>query len=91
MSHVARQVRITGRVQGVFFRAWAAQEAQALEITGWVRNAPDGSVEAHLEGDQWAVQRLVELLHQGPPSAQVAQVDVKDARFERADRFEIQH
>jgi len=91
MSHVTRHVRITGLVQGVFFRAWAAEQARNLEIVGWVRNASDGSVEAHLEGEKWSVQQLIDLLHQGPPSAQVAHVDVEDAEPERADRFEVRH
>jgi acylphosphatase len=91
VSVIARHVRVSGLVQGVFFRAWAAEEARALGVAGWVRNATDGSVEAHLEGEQWAVQQLVELLHQGPPSAQVAQVDVEDAESERTDRFEVRH
>ena len=78
MSHVARHVTIIGRVQGVLFRAWTAEQAKALGVNGWVRNTPDGSVEAHLQGDRWAVQRLIELLHRGPPSAVVDKV-VEDA------------
>ena len=66
MSHVARHVRVTGRVQGVFFRAWAQQQANELGVFGWVRNAADGSVEAHLEGKKWSVQQLVDRLRQGP-------------------------
>jgi acylphosphatase len=91
MSQVALHVRVTGRVQGVFFRAWAAERARALGVRGWVRNAPDGSVEGHLEGDKAAVQLLVDLLHQGPPSAQVSKVDVEVADPEDADGFEVRH
>ena len=91
MSHIARHVRVTGLVQGVFFRAWMAEEARALGVTGWVRNAPDGSVEAHLEGEKWSIQQLVDHLHRGPPSAQVAQVIVEEATAEGADRFEVRH
>jgi acylphosphatase len=86
---VSRHVRITGRVQGVFFRAWTEQQAKALDVTGWVRNCPDGSVEAHFEGEQWPVQELIELLRLGPPSAQVDAVTDGEAEFTRADRFEI--
>ena len=86
---VSRHVRIAGRVQGVFFRAWTQQQAKELEVTGWVRNCPDGSVEAHLEGEQWPVQRLIELLHRGPPSAAVESVTDDAADFTRADRFEV--
>jgi acylphosphatase len=86
---VSRHVRITGRVQGVFFRAWTEQQARALDVAGWVRNCPDGSVEAHLEGEQWPVQELIELLRLGPPAAQVDKVTDAEAEFTRADRFEV--
>ena len=86
---VSRYVRITGLVQGVFFRAWTQQQAIALEVTGWVRNCPDGSVEAHLEGEQWPVQQLIQLLRRGPPSADVDQLTDGEAEFTRADRFEV--
>ena len=91
MSQVALNIRVTGLVQGVFFRAWAAERARALDVTGWVRNAADGSVEGHLEGDKAAVQLLIDLLHQGPPSAQVAAVDFEMAEPEGSDRFEVRH
>jgi acylphosphatase len=87
----SRHVRVTGRVQGVFFRAWTQQQANSLEVKGWVRNCPDGSVEAHLEGEQWAVQRLIELLRQGPPSAVIEQVTDTEAEFARSDAFEVRH
>ena len=91
MSHVARHVRVTGRVQGVFFRAWTAEQAKVLGVNGWVRNAPDGSVEAHLQGDKWSVQRMIELLHRGPPSAEVDQVVVEDAELGAALEFAVRH
>jgi acylphosphatase len=91
MSHVARLVRVTGLVQGVFFRAWTAEQARDLGVTGWIRNAPDGSVEAHLEGEKWSVQQLVDLLHRGPPSARVSNVSVDDVETERAEQFEVRH
>ena len=59
MGEVARHVRVTGRVQGVFYRAWTREQAHALGVHGWVRNCPDGSVEAHAEGDEQAVEELV--------------------------------
>ena len=52
MAEVARHVRVTGRVQGVFFRAWAQGQARELGVSGWIRNCPDGSVEAHLGGEE---------------------------------------
>ena len=90
-GRVGRSVRVTGRVQGVFFRAWAAEQARALGVAGWIRNASDGSVEAHLEGDESAVQQLAELLHEGPPGARVLRVDVNEADPEGSDRFDVRH
>ena len=91
MSHVAFRVRVTGHVQGVFFRAWTAQEANRLGVSGWARNAPDGSVEAHLEGEKWPVQQLIDLLHRGPPSAEVDRVMVEDAKPGASGSFEVRH
>lgn len=88
---VALHVRVTGLVQGVFFRAWTAEQARALGVAGWVRNVADGSVEGHLEGDKAAVEKLVALLHQGPPSARVSSIDVKAVEAEGGDRFEVRH
>ena len=70
----AVDVLISGRVQGVFFRARAYDEATRLDVSGWVRNEPDGSVAAHLEGDADAVDALVEWCRHGPPYAQVERV-----------------
>ncbi len=62
---------ISGRVQGVFFRAWAAESAQRLGLGGWVRNLVDGRVEAVYEGDPAKVERMIELSREGPPHARV--------------------
>jgi acylphosphatase len=78
-------------VQGVFFRAWTQQQARDLGVTGWVRNASDGSVEAHLEGDEAAIKALVDRLHRGPPSAEVEDVEVEEVSAEGLDRFEVRH
>ena len=91
MSRVARHVRVTGLVQGVFFRGWAAEQARTLGVAGWVRNDPDGSVEGYLEGDEGQVQQLIDQLHHGPPSAHVAQVAVEEVTPEGADRFDVRH
>ena len=88
---VARRVRVTGRVQGVFFRAWTRDEARALGLTGWVRNDADGSVEAHLEGSDAAVSKMVELMGQGPSHAHVDEVYVEEADPEGHDGFEVRH
>lgn len=68
------RMRIEGRVQGVYFRATAQREAEALGVTGFVRNLPDGAVEALAEGEETAVDRLVEWCRHGPPGARVTRV-----------------
>ncbi len=91
MGKVARHVTVTGRVQGVFFRAWMRDQAKALGVTGWVRNCPDGSVEAHLEGEEDAVRWLVDLMYDGPGGARVDRVAVEDAKIEGLTGFEVRH
>jgi acylphosphatase len=88
---IARRVRVTGRVRGVFFRAWTRDEARRLGVTGWVRNCADGSVEAHVEGDETRVQALIERLNQGPPHARVDRIDVNEAPLDQATSFEVRH
>lgn len=65
-------VHITGRVQGVFFRAETADLARNLGLTGWVRNLPDGRVEAVFEGEKGAVKQAVDFCRRGPPGAYVS-------------------
>lgn len=91
MGTVARHVRVTGRVQGVFFRAWAREQAQAIGVSGWVRNCPDGRVEAHVEGDGRAVDRMIDRLRAGPPSARVEDVRTWDVEPCDFDCFEVRH
>lgn len=91
MARVGRHVHVTGRVQGVFFRAWTQEQANGLGVAGWVRNCPDGSVEAHLAGEESAIQLLVERLHDGPPSAVVDRVDVIEADPEPGGSFEVRN
>ena len=88
---VARHLSITGRVQGVFFRAWAREQADALGITGWIRNRPDGHVEAHLEGEQAAVEQMIERLRSGPPAAKVDDLRTWSVEACDFDDFEVRH
>lgn len=67
---------VHGRVQGVFFRAATKREAQSLGVNGWVRNLPDGRVEAIFEGEEDVVKMLVDFCRQGPRGAKVSKVDV---------------
>jgi acylphosphatase len=89
MARIARHVRVTGRVQGVFFRAWTREQAQALQVSGWVRNCSDGSVEAHLEGNQEAVTKLIRRMREGPRAAQVSAVETSDVDREGLDDFTV--
>jgi acylphosphatase len=86
---VARHVRVTGHVQGVFYRAWAQGQARELAISGWIRNCPDGSVEAHLQGDERDVDRMIDRMRRGPSNARVDDVAVADAEPGEPGRFEL--
>ncbi len=74
-----RRLRIRGRVQGVWFRESMRREAERLGVTGWVRNLPDGSVEAVVQGETVAVDLMVAWSRSGPPLARVEQVEVEEA------------
>ena len=86
---IARRVRVTGRVQGVFFRAWTTEQAERLSVTGWVRNCRDGSVEALVQGEADAVEALIDAMHRGPPSARVERVEVEEAEPEPLSGFAV--
>ncbi|HEX7534066.1 MAG TPA: acylphosphatase [Syntrophales bacterium] len=74
-------VIISGRVQGVFFRARTRETALALKLTGWVRNHHDGSVEATFEGDDKHVESMLEWCRKGPPHAIVNNVDAAEEPY----------
>lgn len=73
---IRAHVFVSGRVQGVFFRSETRREAKKHGVTGWVRNLPDGRVEAVFEGDEEAVKKLIEFCKHGPPYAKVTRVEV---------------
>lgn len=75
------RVLISGRVQGVFFRAETQRVAQSLGITGWVRNTRDGKVEAVFEGEEDKLQEMLKWCHRGPALARVTQVEVEEEPF----------
>jgi acylphosphatase len=75
------RVIISGRVQGVFFRAYTRETALALKLTGWVRNLHDGSVEAVFEGEDTNVQTMLEWCKKGPPHAIVNKVDAAEETY----------
>jgi acylphosphatase len=80
-------VFVSGRVQGVFFRQKTKQQADSLGVNGWVRNLPDGRVEAVFEGEEEAVKALVEYCHHVPSYARVTNIDAswEDYRGEFSD------
>jgi acylphosphatase len=82
---IRRRVVVHGRVQGVFFRETTRRAAELRGVAGWVRNRPDGTVEAVLEGDEEAVARVLALVRAGPRGAVVERVDVieEDVQGER--------
>ena len=86
---VARRIRLYGRVQGVFFRQWSVHQARELGVAGWVRNLPNGSVEAHVAGDEDKVSQMVERLRQGPSGARVEDLVVDDVEPEEIDGFSV--
>ena len=85
----AIQARVTGRVQGVSYRWYAQEQARRLGVPGWVRNEPDGSVLLHAEGDDDAVDALVEWCRTGPSLAKVRDVAVRQATPSGATSFDI--
>ena len=76
MDTLRAQVIVHGFVQGVWFRQSTKDEATRLGVVGWVRNLPDGSVEAMFEGEKKKVEEIVGWCHRGPSGAQVTGVDV---------------
>ena len=73
---VRAHIFINGRVQGVFFRSETRREAKKHDVRGWVRNLPDGKVEAVFEGEEENVKQLIDFCKHGPPGARVTYVDV---------------
>ena len=86
---IARRVVVRGRVQGVFFRDSVRRQAESSGVSGWVANRADGSVEAVLEGEHDAVERLIEFCRRGPSRAEVESVDVSGEELQGLSGFSI--
>ena len=82
-------VLVSGRVQGVFYRAWAEGTSKELGLKGWVRNLPDGRVEAVFEGGKSSVEKMVGLCEKGPAHAKVEKVEMKEERPSGFQGFEV--
>jgi acylphosphatase len=90
-DRIRRRVVVHGRVQGVVFRGSTQDEARRAGIDGWVRNLPDGAVEAVFEGNAAAVDQLVAYCHRGPSWAQVTRVDVTEEVPEGERGFQVRY
>jgi acylphosphatase len=89
MATTRRRVIAHGRVQGVFFRDSTRREAERRGVSGWARNTPEGTVEAAFEGDDHAVEAMVEFVRAGPGHADVSQVEVHNEAAEGLSGFDI--
>ena len=87
-EEVSRRLAITGLVQGVWYRESMRREAEKLGVTGWVRNRPDGSVEAVVQGSPEAVDAITRWARRGPDHARVERVEAFPADVERFRAFE---
>jgi acylphosphatase len=76
MVKARAHVYVSGRVQGVFFRYETKERADELGVTGWVKNLPDGRVEAVFEGEREGVEKMIDFCRVGPPGARVTKVEI---------------
>ncbi|WP_020675388.1 acylphosphatase [Geopsychrobacter electrodiphilus] len=81
MMQICRRLLISGRVQGVSFRYYTRQAARKNGVTGWVRNLPDGRVEALIEGEQQAVEATLVWCQQGPELSQVDGLEIEELTY----------
>ncbi len=87
----ALHVIVSGRVQGVWFRAWTCEQAEALGLRGWVRNKSDGRVEAVIAGSEEALESMLSRFGDGPPLAKVSEVESEAWGGEVPEGFEQRH
>jgi len=89
---VRAHVYVSGRVQGVFFRYETKSLADELGVKGWVRNLPDGRVEAVFEGEEELVKKMIDFCKKGPPGARVTGINVEWEDYKgEFDGFYIRH
>ncbi len=85
------RIYISGTVQGVFFRSFIKENAEKLNLKGFVRNLEDGRVEIFIEGNLDEVQKMLELCKQGPKHAQIKNLEIKEESFQGFKTFKILH
>jgi acylphosphatase len=83
------KLKIFGRVQGVFFRDHTQEKANELKLAGWVKNMPDGTVEALVEGEEAAVKHMIAWCNQGSPGSKVEKVEVEWVEPSNCESFEV--
>lgn len=86
---ICKHCIVSGKVQGVFFRQTTQEKAKALGLSGWVRNLPNGTVEAVICGEQTAVEQLTDWLWEGPTNANVTEVELSDHDLESHRDFTV--
>jgi len=92
VDYLRAQVIIHGIVQGVFFRASTRDEARRIGVGGWVRNLPDGTVQALFEGEKKKVEEMIGWCHKGPPGARVTKVEIfRDPYQGEYKQFDIRY
>lgn len=86
---IQKHIFISGRVQGVGFRAFTRKEASSRGITGWVKNLADGRVEIKIQGESEDIKDMIRRIKEGPSFARVDDIEVSDEEIENFDRFEV--
>lgn len=87
----AVRLQIDGTVQGVFFREFVKENAEKLNVKGFVRNLEDGRVETFLEGNPEEVNKMVEMCKKGPKHSQIKKVEEKEEKFQSFKNFKVLH
>ncbi len=86
---ITKHLHIYGRVQGVYYRAWSVEIALGLNLTGWVRNRQDGSVEALITGSEESISQFITACYKGPSAANVERIDTSEGQSENLNTFEF--
>lgn len=87
----AFRLYVDGNVQGVFFRSFVKENAERLDIKGFVRNLEDGRVEVFAEGNPENVEKIIELVKKGPKYSQIKNVEIKEEKFQDFKNFKVLH
>ncbi|MFH1365197.1 MAG: acylphosphatase [archaeon] len=83
------RIYLEGTVQGVFFRNFVKEEAEKIDLKGFVRNLEDGRIEIFLEGDYVSVDKMIEICRKGPKHAQIRNLEIRPEKFQDFKQFKI--